>query len=76
MLVSSGDAHSTEEEAVFISGVAGGQVVEVEYAYPENCEVGTDAQVGYDNNREDLCVCVCVCVCVVCECVSVWCVCV
>ena len=56
------DLHTTEEEAVFVSGVTGGQVVEVEYAYPEDCEVGAYAKVGYDHNGENLCVCVHVCV--------------
>ena len=42
--------HSAEEEAVFVGRVLGSKVVQVEDAYPEDCEVGTHAQVGHDNN--------------------------
>ena len=42
--------HSAEEEAIFVSRVLGGKVVEVEDAYPKDGEVGTHTQVGHDNN--------------------------
>ena len=36
-------SQGTEEQAVLVSGVVGGQVVEVKDADPEHREVGTDA---------------------------------
>ena len=40
--------HGAEQEAVLVRGVVGGQVVQVEDADAEHCEVGTDAQIRHD----------------------------
>ena len=40
--------HGTEQEAVLVRGVVGGQVVQVEDADAEHCEVGTHAQIRHD----------------------------
>ena len=47
-------SHSTEEQAVLISGVVGGEVVQVEYPNLEGSEVGTETEVGHYAHRENL----------------------
>ena len=45
-----GEEHGTEEQAVLVSGVVGGNVIQVEDADAKDREVGTDTQVGHDAN--------------------------
>ena len=54
MHITINNIHGTEEQAVFICRVPGGEVVEVEDAYPEHCVVGTDTEIGHHHNRENL----------------------
>ena len=47
-------SHCTKEEAVFVSGVARGEVVEVEYPDTECSKVGTEAEIGHHTHRQNL----------------------
>ena len=49
-----GEEHSTEEQTILVSGVVGGDVVQVEDTDAEHSEVGTDAQVCHYANRQPL----------------------